>query len=153
MMRQRRRWPAAVAGLLLIATAGAAVAFGGPHGHRPDRGGMSDSSGSMPLSGAYRLEDLTDAQRDKLDALRDRIREEQRQRRDAGRDDRRALRNAFRDGADVKAVRPLAERQGERVEEMILARAQVRSELAGILTEAQRQALREGGAGCRKRRW
>ena len=153
MQDRKRRWPALAAGTLLLAAAGAAVAFGGPHGHGPHRGGMPGDAASMPLRGAYRLDDLSDAQRQELDALRDEMRQDMRERMDAARDDRRALRDAFRDGADAEGVRPLAERRGRRVTEMILARARVRSELAAILTEEQRQALRQRDAGCDKRRW
>jgi len=157
MENRKRRWPALAAGALLLAAAGTAVAFGGFRGH-----GMHGFSANMPgdamagtlsLRAAYRLDGLSDAQREKLDALRDEMRQDMRERMDAARDDRRALRDAFRDRADVEAVRPLAERRGRRVTGMILARARVRSELAAILTEEQRQALRQRGAGCDKRRW
>lgn len=157
MKDRKRRWPALAAGALLLAAAGTAVAFGGPRGHGMHGFGAGTPgdgmTGAMSLRGAYRLDGLTDAQRKKLDALQERLRETMRERMDAARDDRRALRDAMAEGADAAAVRPLAERQGKRVTEMILTRARVRSELSGILTEEQRQALRRRGAGCDRRRW
>jgi Spy/CpxP family protein refolding chaperone len=57
------------------------------------------------------------------------------------RDNRNALRDAIQKGADEKEVRPLAEKQGQFVTEMIMTRAQMQKKVNAILTEEQRAEL------------
>ncbi|MCK9531318.1 MAG: Spy/CpxP family protein refolding chaperone [Gammaproteobacteria bacterium] len=130
---------AALSGLLAAGT-GSALAFG--PGGGCDRMGMTGQGalGAMGTMGAvYRLDDLTAEQKTKLRALRDQARKQQA----AWREDRQALHDAFLDGADAKALRPLAEKQGRNVTEGIMLRAEHRAAINAILTDAQRAQLRD----------
>lgn len=146
MKMAKRRWPVLATGVLLVALGGTALAFGpdgAPRGH-----GL--------LGAVYQLEGLTDTQRQQLDALRDRQRTAAKEQREAWRSERQALRKALRDGADPATIRPLAERQGQRVAERIVKRAELRQAVEAILTPDQRQALakalenRRSGKGCHR---
>lgn len=134
MTHVKRHWPAMVAGVVLVAAAGTALAFGGHRGGGCDRG-------DMQVRAAYRLSDLTDQQRKQLDQLQDQRRDQLRKMLDNRRQDRRALRDAFAKGADVATIRPLAEKQGKFVTEMIIWKAEGRAAVDKILTDAQRKEL------------
>ncbi|MGE0081640.1 MAG: Spy/CpxP family protein refolding chaperone [Thiohalomonadaceae bacterium] len=125
---------AALLGTVLAAGAGSAMAFG-PKGGGCERMGMA--GGGAMMGAVYRLDDLTPEQKAKLKAVRDKVRAQQ----NAWREDRQALHDAFLEGADAKTLRPLAEKQGKRVTERIMLRAQVRDEINAILTDAQRERL------------
>lgn len=139
MMQKKRRWPMALAGLAFVSMAGTALAFGGHHG----KGGCDRNA----MRAVYEVEGLTDAQKEKLEALRDQQREAFRTLRDASRDDRRALRDAMERGASLDEVRPLAEKQGKHVTEMIMLRAEMRQKLNAILTPEQQKQLKSEGYG------
>jgi Spy/CpxP family protein refolding chaperone len=112
-------------------------------------GGGQGMQGAHPmmhggiLRDAYRVDNLTAEQRKQLDALRD----QERQRFQANRTDRDALRDALAKGADAATLRPLAEKEGKHVTEMIMQQAEVRAQVEKILTEPQRAQLKGMAAG------
>jgi Spy/CpxP family protein refolding chaperone len=73
--------------------------------------------------------------RDQRDAMRDTM--------DKMQDNRESLRDAAQNGADEKKVRTLAEKQGDLVTEMIMARTQMRKKINDVLTEEQRTELQK----------
>ncbi|MGM0593445.1 MAG: Spy/CpxP family protein refolding chaperone [Pseudomonadota bacterium] len=127
-----------LAGSLLLGGTGAALAYGGGHF---GKGGCGHHGGSM--HGVKRLDNLSDGQRDQIRAIMSEQREAMRDRKDKMRDSRRALREAMQQGADEATLRPLAEKQGAAVTEMIMARARVRNQIHALLTEEQRQQLEQ----------
>jgi Spy/CpxP family protein refolding chaperone len=133
MKRNRVLVSLALAGLL-AAGSGAALAFGGgcDGGNRGHRGFGS-------VGAAYHVDNLTAEQRQQLDTLRD----QQRKQMDQMRDDRIAVREAMNKGADAKTLRPLAEKQGKDVTEMIMRQAELRAGIDKILTPAQRTQLQQ----------
>lgn len=131
-----------LAGTMMLGGAGAALAYGGYKGH----GGCGHHGGGyshgMPMRALKQL-DLTDEQRNQLKTLVKTQREAMRDQFDAMHDNRQALREAMQKGADEKELRPLAEKQGNFVTEMILTRAQMQKKVNAILTEAQRAELQK----------
>lgn len=134
-MKRRNIFAALALGTVLAAGIGTAAAFDGSRCGP----GAAPWGGPGMLGAAYRLDDLTAEQRTQLDALRDKVRAQM----DQSRADRRALRDALRDGADVDAIRPLAEKQGQHVTAMILQQVETRTALNTILTDAQRAKLKD----------
>jgi Spy/CpxP family protein refolding chaperone len=136
----------------LLGAAGAVFAFGGPH-HGP--GGCDRTS---PREAVEQVEGLSDAQREQLDKLFTEQRTAMKTRMEAMRDNRKALRQAMRDGAGMEEIQKLADEQGVKVSAMIMAKAQMRSKLAEILSTEQLEQLqdswgeRHGGFG-RHHRW
>lgn len=118
---------------LLAAGSTAALACGGPGG------GHRGHDGYGPMRAIYHLDNLSDEQRKQLDTLRDKQRKEMEQ----TRDEHRALRDAMDKATDAKTLRPLAEKQGKLVTEMIMKRQEMRNEVEKILTPAQRTQLKE----------
>ena len=118
----------------LLATGSSAVFACGDRGdwrHGPD--------GIGPMRAISQLENLSDDQHKQLDALFDKERKEMRQRRD----EQEELRDAMDKATDAKTLRPLAEKPGKLVTEMIMKRQEIRSEVDKILTPAQRTQLKE----------
>jgi Spy/CpxP family protein refolding chaperone len=128
---------AILAGTLLIGTTGAVLASGDYH----NRERCGHHGGSM--HGLKRLDNLSDEQRDQIKAIMREQRDAMRDRRDEMRDSRRALRDAMQQGADEATLRPLAEKQGAMVTEMIMERAKVRNNINAVLTEEQRKQLEQ----------
>jgi hypothetical protein len=62
---------------------------------------------------------------------------------DAMRENSKALREALRNGAAPEEIRPLADKQGEQIAAMIMAKAQMRQSMATILSEEQMKALQD----------
>jgi Spy/CpxP family protein refolding chaperone len=124
---------------LLISSAGAALAFGGPKDHHGgcDRNGGHDT----PMSAISQLEDLSAEQRDQLLEIRKSARKAMRDLRDEMHDNRVALHDAMADNADLETIRKLADKQGEQVARMIVWRAEIRNKVSGVLTEEQRIQL------------
>lgn len=118
-----------------LVAAGSTVALAGGGGCGRDHG--PDGFGSMRA--ISQLENLSDAQRKQLDDLRDKQREEFKQ----TRDERRELREAMAKASDANALRPLADKQGKLVSEMIMKRQAIRDEVEKILTPEQRSQLKE----------
>lgn len=118
---------------LLAAGSTAALACGGPGG------GHRGHDGFGPMQAIYHLDNLSDEQRKQLDTLRDKQRKEMEQ----TRDEHRALRDTMDKATDAKTLRPLAEKQGKLVTEMIMKRQEMHSEVEKILTPAQRAQLKE----------
>jgi Spy/CpxP family protein refolding chaperone len=125
---------------LLFTSAGAAVAFGGPKGHGGcDRGGRGE-----PMSSALmQIDNLTEDQKGAIKDIRKTSRDAMRDLRDEMRDNRRDLRDAMEDEADLGTIRSLAKKQGDQVARMIVLRAEVRNKVNTVLTEEQRQQLKD----------
>ncbi len=140
MKKQRLRWPMLMAGTLLFATT-AAVAFG-PAGN---------CGGDKPMAAVYRLNTLTDSQRQQLDALREQRRSVMLEMRKSRSGERQQLREAVRSG-DPATLRPLAERYGQRVADRLVRQAEMRQQIMAILTPEQRQEL-DRMAAERRGRW
>lgn len=142
MKRSNKSIALILAGTLMLGGTGAALAYGGYH----DRGGCGHHGGGyshgMPMRAMSQL-DLSDEQRaqiknlfrDQRDAMRDTM--------DKMQDNRASLRDAAQNGADEKKVRALAEKQGDLVTEMIMARTQMRKKINDVLTEEQRTELQK----------
>ncbi|SCZ51789.1 Spy/CpxP family protein refolding chaperone [Thiohalomonas denitrificans] len=129
-MKVKRHWPALIAGTLLVATAGTALAFG--------PGSCGDHK---PMAAVYQLDTLTDSQREQLDALREQRRTAMQKNRQSWQEERSELREAIRSGADAVTIRPLAEKQGQRMADKIVRKAEMRQEIMAILTPEQQQEL------------
>lgn len=154
----KKHWliPAAVAAL--IATGGTAVAcsgYGGLDGYRSghhrsmQHQGFRGHGHGQRLHAAYRVSDLTDAQRTQLDKVFDAAQDARYESMKRWRDGRRALREAMRSGADSATVRPLAEKAGQHMAELIVLRADARARVHAILTPAQRNELKQMAGGGR----
>ncbi|MFO7592582.1 MAG: Spy/CpxP family protein refolding chaperone [Pseudomonadota bacterium] len=126
-----------LAGTLMLGGAGAVMAFGGHHG----KGDCGRHGSAMPA--LSQIESLTDEQRGEIKALLKEQRSGMREQREAMRENRKALREAMQGDADTKALQALADKQGEHVSAMIMARAQVREKVSAILTEEQRAELKQ----------
>lgn len=126
---------------LLAAGSTAALACGG-------HGGKYGADGFGPMRAIYQLDNLSDAQRKQLDGLRDQQRKEFEQ----TRNERRELHDAMANATDAKTLRPLAEKQGKLVTEMIMKRQAMRGEVEKILTPEQRSQLKEMEAKWRDER-
>ncbi len=121
---------------LTLGIAGNAIAFG-DHGYGCDRGGHRSS----PMRALYQLDSLTDEQRTEIKKLMKEERKSMRDLMDAMQDNRDALQEAMRDNATADKIKPLAQKQGDQVAAMIVARAQMRDKINAILTEEQRKEL------------
>jgi Spy/CpxP family protein refolding chaperone len=146
-MKKSQKMIAALAmGSVLVLGAGATVASGYKHmdgkGCEHGHSMKGYGPGMKAMKAVYSLEDLSDEQKDKLDALRKEERNAMFETRDAMQDNRRALRDAMMNGADMETVRKLAREQGNQVEAMIIQRAEARQKLAGILTSEQMDELK-----------
>ena len=132
---------------LLIASI-LAVTLGGGAALACDRhDGLKRHDGAPMLFKAVRhLDNLTDEQRAQLRKLYDEHRDARYEQYKQSRDERRALHDALRDGAAPEAIKPLAQKQGERVAQRIVERAQMMAQVRAILTDAQIQQLKEMAA-------
>jgi protein CpxP len=128
---------AALLAALLIGGSGLALA--GDRCHDRGEGGRHGA----PMRALSQLESLSDEQRAQIKDLFRTQRDTMRERRDAMQDNREALREAMQSGADEATLRPLANKQGELVSEMIMARAQMQQQLSAILTEEQMTELKK----------
>lgn len=139
MKRSPKHLVTILAGTLLLGATGAALAYdGGDYGKRG-----CDHHGGAAMHGLKRLDNLSDEQRDQIKTITRERRDAMQERRKAMRDSRRALHDAMQQGADEATLRPLAEKQGEMVTEMIMERAKLRSQIHAVLTEEQRQHLEQ----------
>jgi len=92
---------------------------------------------------AQRL-NLSTEQRDAMRAIVDKARPQMRALRDRLTDNRTQLRTLTLQGnADEARVRTLADAQGKAMADLIVLRTQMRSEMDKVLTEPQRQQLRQ----------
>lgn len=145
MKRSTKHLAAILAGTLLLSGTGAALAYGGGHFGKDD----CRHSGGAAMHGLKRLDNLSDEQRDQIKGIMRGQRDVMRDRMTDMRDSRMALRDAMQKGADEATLRPMAEKQGAMVTEMIMARAKVRNQIQAVLTEEQRQQLEQ----MRNERW
>ncbi len=141
-MNFNKRWIAPVAGLALIVAAGSALACGSHGGHNGGPMGASFHE-RMPYKAAYRVDGLTDQQRKQLDALFDANQDAMYAKMKSWRNDSRALREAMRNNADAATIKPLAQKEGDHVAEMIVQRAELRSKIDAVLTPEQRKQLEQ----------
>lgn len=121
---------------LTIGVASNAIAFGGH-----DRGCDGSPHSASPMRALYQLDSLTDEQRTEIKKLMKEERKSMRDLMDAMQDNRDALQEAMRDNLTTDKIKPLAQKQGEQIAEMIVARAQIREKINAILTEEQRKEL------------
>lgn len=136
MTMQKKSLLALVAGSLLLGSAGV-MAYGG-HGF--------DGKGceyDKPMHALKRLDNVTDGQREQLSKLYDEQRESKKAHREAMRQNRKALHEAINKGASTEEIRTLANKQGEYVAAMIMAKAEMRQKMATVLTEEQMKQLQE----------
>jgi len=131
--------------------AGLAYAFpsGGEHGCRDGahsmsfaghRGGYGDSD-RMIEHMASSL-DLSKQQRDAMYAIVDKARPQTRELRDRLVETHKQLRALTQQGTPKESeVRKLADAQGKAIADMIVLRTRIRTEIRGVLTDAQRQQL------------
>jgi Spy/CpxP family protein refolding chaperone len=145
---QKKRLIAILAGSLLLGSTGLAVAYGGGHGF--DRAACDH--GAAPMHALYKLDNVTDEQREQLRKVYQEQRDAMQQRRDAMRESRKAIREAINNGAATEELRTLATKQGEQVAEMIMAKAQMRQKMAAILTPEQIKQLQDYRAERQERR-
>lgn len=139
-MKMNKRWIAPVVGAVMVATAGTALACSS-HGGR-DGGPMGASFHErMPYKSVYRVDGLTDKQREKLDALFDANQDAMYTKMKSWRKDSRELHDAIRNNADAATIKPLAQKEGDHVAEMIVQRAELRTKIDAILTPEQRKQL------------
>lgn len=118
---------------------GPGCGYGG-HGHGHGTHGDVDA-GIDRMSG---LLDLSKEQRDAMRAIGDKHRPQLRELRDRLSDSRRQLRDLAAKGTpDAAQVRPLAEAQGKAMADMMVLRTQMRAEMDKVLTDAQRDKLRQ----------
>ncbi len=95
------------------------------------------------LRAAYRVSGLTDQQRSNLDKVFDAAQDSAYEKMKSWRTDRRALREALRNGADPATIKPLADKAGQHVAEMIVMRAETRAKVNGVLTPEQQTELKQ----------
>jgi Spy/CpxP family protein refolding chaperone len=138
MKTRSKRLIAIVAGSLLLGGTGLAMAYGGGHGF--DRAGCEHGNSARMLD---KLDNVTDEQRAQLRTLFTEQRDAMSEKRDAMRENRKALREAIAKGATTEEIRPLADKQGEQIAEMIMAKAEMRQKMATILTEEQMKELQD----------
>ena len=87
---------------------------------------------------------LSKAQRDAMYAIVDKARPQTRALRDRMADNHKQLRALMQQGAPKESeVRKLADAQGQAIADMIVLRTRIRTEIRGVLTEAQRQQLEQ----------
>lgn len=138
MKRSNKAISLILAGTLLLGGSGAALAFGGGHHGK----GGCDRHGS-PMKVLNKLDSLSDAQREQISAIYEEQREAMRAQKKAARADRQALRQAMQEGVAGDELRALADKQGARVADMIVARAELRQRIHAVLTEEQRAELEQ----------
>jgi len=138
------------AATLLIGTAQAAPAGCDGPGAAPREAGFHHG-GPKGLASLDRMEaklerlDLSDEQRAQVRSVIDAARPEFRKVADAVRVNRKEMRALMRsDEFDERAVRRIADRQGDLVADMIVLRGKLKSQVAAVLTPEQRQELRRG---------
>jgi Spy/CpxP family protein refolding chaperone len=123
---------------LLLGSAGAAFA----HGNFPGKShGKCDRQG--PSRMLNRLDDVTDAQREQIEALLQERRGQMQSLRGEMQESRKAMREAIARGASRDELRMLADQQAAHVSTMMLSRAETAQQVQGVLTEAQREQLQE----------
>lgn len=137
MTMQKKSIIALVAGSLLLGSAGA-MAYGGHGGC--DHNGYKKGDPERVLQ---KLDNVTDAQREQVKTLFEEQRESMKGLREAMRENRKAVREAINKGASADDIRALANKQGESVAAMIVARAEMRQKMASVLTEDQMKQLQE----------
>jgi Spy/CpxP family protein refolding chaperone len=123
---------------LLLGSSGAAFASGGSYGKAQDR---CDRQG--PERMLNRLDDVTDAQREQIKALMEERRGQMQGGKGEMREHRQAMREAIERGASREELRMLADQQAAHMSAMMLSRAETAQQVQGVLTEAQREQLRE----------
>lgn len=138
MKRSNKTLTLILAGTLLLGGSGAAIAFGGGHHGK----GGCDRHGS-PMKVLGKLDNLSDAQREQIKSIYQEQREAMREQKQAAREDRQALRQAMHEGVAGDELRALADKQGARVADMIVAKAELRQRIHAVLTEEQRAELEQ----------
>jgi len=151
-MQITKTWliPAAVAALII--TGGTALACNGGFGGHGARHGGPHAMGEGHFAGgfgaqtfglraAYRVSDPSDQQRAELDKVFAAAQDSAYEKLKGWRVDRRALRDALRNGADPATIKPLADKAGQHVAEIIVMRAETRAEVSAVLTPEQRTEL------------
>ncbi|MCW9089342.1 MAG: Spy/CpxP family protein refolding chaperone [Gammaproteobacteria bacterium] len=138
MKRSNKSIALILAGTLLLGGTGAALAYGGGHHGK----GGCDRDGS-PMKVLDKLESLSDAQREQIKSIYREQRETMRERMQSGRSDREALHQAMQEGVSGDELRALADKQGDRMADMIVARAELRDRIHAVLTEEQRAELKQ----------
>ena len=123
---------------LLLGSTGIALAYGGDHGKSRDK---CDHQG--PARMLNRLDDVTDAQREQIQALMQERRDQMQGARNEIQESRKAMHEAIERGASREELRMLAEQQAALMSTMMLSRAETAQEVQGILTESQRAQLQE----------
>jgi periplasmic protein CpxP/Spy len=123
----------------------AAMLLGGvamAHGNQDGKSfGKCDRQG--PARMLNRLDDVTDAQREQIKALVEERRGEMQGVKGEMRVHRQAMREAIERGASREELRMLADQQAAHMSAMMLSRAETAQQVRDILTEAQREQLRE----------
>ncbi len=89
--------------------------------------------------------DLDGTQLESVRAIVDAHRAEQRALRDQLREGRAQIRALSTEGDETGELEALAEAQGDRMAELIVLKARMRSEIAAVLTDEQREAFAEMG--------
>jgi len=118
-----------------------------PHGARgapamnfKDHGGYGDSDRMIEHMAASL--NLSKQQRDAMYAIVDKARPQTRELRDRLIENHKQLRALTQQGAPKESeVRKLADAQGKAIADMIVLRTKIRTEIRGVLTDAQRQQL------------
>ncbi len=136
MTMQKKSIVALLAGSLLLGSAGV-MAYGG---HGCDRKGFEDSKPTRVLE---KLDNVTDEQREQVQKLFEEQRESMKGQREAMRENRKAVREAINKGASTEEIGALANKQGEYVAAMIVAKAEMRRKMGNVLTEEQMLQLQE----------
>jgi len=135
MKMQKKSWLTLAAASLLLGSA-AVMAYGGGHGY--DREGCHQEN---PMKALQQLDNVSDEQRTALRNLFTEQRDSMRAQRDAMREGRKTIRDAIQKGISKEQLQVLANKQGEQVSAMIMARAEMQEKLAGILTAEQMKQL------------
>lgn len=124
---------------LLLGAAGAAFAYGSGH---LGKGGC-DAHRAAPMKALHRLENISPEQRQQINTIMEAESQALREQKQAMRDSRRELREAMNGNVDQETLRTLAEKQGEQVTAMIMARAEMRGKIHAVLTEEQRAQMQQ----------
>lgn len=134
-----------ISGILtsLLLVNGSAMAF--PHGGHHKMSGPEGRM-SMPHDKLMRALDhieISDEQRDKIDEIFDENRDNMRELMRATRDNRKALHKAMQDdNSSLEMVKSLAKEQGDLAEERMIQQYQIRQQLKSVLTDEQREQLK-----------
>lgn len=127
---------ALLAASLTLGAASSVFAFGS-HGRDCDMGARQTS----PMRVLYQLDSLSDEQRSEIKKLMKEERSSLRDLMDAMQDNRDAMQDAMKDNLSAEKIKPLAEKQGELITEMTMARARIRDKINTLLTDEQRDEL------------